>query len=56
MNAYDASNNRVLFVDDEEGVRVSWDRYLSEHGFDVSTAEDGARAIALEKSAALVWR
>lgn len=39
------TNNRVMFVDDEEGVRRSWNRYLSDQGFDVSTAEDGAQAI-----------
>lgn len=42
MNAH----KKVMFVDDEEGVRLSWNRYLSEHGFDVSTAEDGAKAIS----------
>ena len=42
MNAH----KRVMFVDDEEGVRVSWNRYLSQHGFDVTTAEDGANAIS----------
>lgn len=36
---------KVLFVDDEEGVRLSWNRYLSQHGFDVTTVEDGAQAI-----------
>jgi DNA-binding NtrC family response regulator len=41
MSAY----NKVMFVDDEEGVRTSWDRLLSEHGFDVTTAEDGAKAV-----------
>ena len=41
MSAY----NKVLFVDDEEGVRTSWDRMLSDHGFDVTTAEDGNKAI-----------
>lgn len=41
MNAH----KKVMFVDDEEGVRVGWNRYLSEHGFEVTTAEDGARAI-----------
>ena len=38
--------SRVMFVDDEEGVRVSWNRFLSEHGFDVTTAVDGRRAIS----------
>ena len=42
MNA----QKKVMFVDDEEGVRVSWNRYLSSHGFDVTTAEDGANAIS----------
>lgn len=42
MNAH----KKVMFVDDEEGVRVSWNRYLSAHGFDVTTAEDGAKAIS----------
>jgi len=41
MNAH----KKVMFVDDEEGVRLSWNRYLSEYGFDVTTAEDGAKAI-----------
>lgn len=36
---------RVLLVDDEVGVRQSWDRFLSDAGFDVTTAEDGERAI-----------
>lgn len=39
-------HSRVMFVDDEEGVRVSWNRFLQEQGFDVSTAEDGERAIS----------
>ena len=42
MNA----QKKVMFVDDEEGVRVSWNRYLSAHGFDVTTAADGANAIS----------
>lgn len=42
MNA----KNRVLFVDDEEVVRTSWNRFLTEKGFDVTTATDGARAIS----------
>jgi len=41
MSAY----NKVMFVDDEEGVRTSWDRMLSDYGFDVTTAEDGAKAV-----------
>jgi CheY-like chemotaxis protein len=38
--------NRVMFVDDEEGVRVSWQRFLQDRGLKVSTAPDGASAIA----------
>ena len=41
-----SAQKKVMFVDDEEGVRVSWNRYLSAHGFDVTTAEDGAKAIS----------
>lgn len=37
---------RVLFVDDEEGVRTSWGRYLAGKGFDVATARDGDQALA----------
>ena len=37
---------KVLFVDDEEGVRTSWGRYLSGRGFDVDTAADGDQALA----------
>ena len=33
-------------VDDEKAVRSSWNRYLSGHGFDVTTAKDGGRAIS----------
>jgi DNA-binding response OmpR family regulator len=36
---------RVLFVDDEEGVRTSWGRYLAGKGFDVATASDGDQAL-----------
>ncbi|TFG54444.1 MAG: response regulator [Gemmatimonadales bacterium] len=39
-------NNRVMFVDDEEGVRVSWQRFLQDRGLAVATAPDGASAIA----------
>ena len=46
MNA----QKRVLLVDDEVGVRQSWDRFLSDAGFDVTTAEDGERAIGRLKS------
>jgi len=46
MNAQNDRPKKVMFVDDEEGVRISWNRYLSEHGFDVTTVEDGAKAIS----------
>jgi len=36
---------RVMVVDDEEGVRVSCDRFLSARGFDVTTVETGEGAI-----------
>ncbi len=46
MNAQTDRPNRVMFVDDEEGVRLSWNRYLSAHGFDVTTVENGQEAIS----------
>ncbi len=46
MNAQTDRPNRVMFVDDEEGVRLSWNRYLTEHGFDVTTVENGQEAIS----------
>ena len=49
MNA----QNRVMFVDDEEGVRLGYDRYFSVHGFDVDTARNGHAAVSrLRKSPA----
>jgi DNA-binding NtrC family response regulator len=42
---YAPKNQRVMVVDDEEGVRLSWNRFLSDRGFDVTTAEDGEHAI-----------
>ena len=39
------ARNRIMFVDDEEGVRLSWNRFLSERGFDVKTVSDGNSAI-----------
>ncbi|MHB1193556.1 MAG: response regulator [Longimicrobiales bacterium] len=42
MNA----QKRVMLVDDEESVRLSWNRYLSQQGFEVTTADDGANAIS----------
>jgi len=38
-------NGQVMFVDDEDGVRSSWQRYLQERGHTTSTAPDGATAI-----------
>ena len=40
-----SAHNRVMFVDDEDGVRMGYDRYFSGHGFDVETAENGANAV-----------
>jgi DNA-binding NtrC family response regulator len=39
------AHKRVMVVDDEETVRLGWSRYLSEQNFDVTTAEDGGKAI-----------
>lgn len=39
------AHKKVMFVDDDAGVRNSWSRYLSAEGFEVTTAEDGDRAI-----------
>jgi len=36
---------QVMFVDDEEGVRKSWERYFGERGMKTMTAPDGATAI-----------
>ena len=38
-------DGQVMFVDDEEGVRVSWERYFRDRGFRTMTAPDGATAI-----------
>lgn len=38
-------NNQVMFVDDEEGVRTSWQRFLEDRGVATTTAPDGASAI-----------
>lgn len=38
-------DNQVMFVDDEEGVRVSWERYFRGRGLTTTTAPDGATAI-----------
>jgi DNA-binding NtrC family response regulator len=46
--------HRVMFVDDEEGVRASWNRFLAERGFEVTTAEDGMKAIGQLESEAPV--
>ncbi|HEX6558188.1 MAG TPA: response regulator [Longimicrobiales bacterium] len=41
-----ANKQRVMLVDDEEGVRLSWNRYLSSRGFDVTTEESGEGAMS----------
>ena len=41
-----SAHKKVMIVDDEESVRVSFNRYLSTHGFDVLTVEDGGDAIS----------
>jgi len=38
-------DSQVMFVDDEEGVRVSWQRFLQDRGLATTTAPDGASAI-----------
>jgi DNA-binding NtrC family response regulator len=38
-------DSQVMFVDDEEGVRVSWERYFRDRGLNTTTAPDGATAI-----------
>jgi len=38
-------DGQVMFVDDEEGVRVSWERYFRDRGLKTTTAPDGATAI-----------
>jgi DNA-binding NtrC family response regulator len=38
-------DSQVMFVDDEEGVRVSWERYFQGRGLKTTTAPDGATAI-----------
>lgn len=38
-------DKQVMFVDDEEGVRKSWQRYLQDRGLATTTAPDGASAI-----------
>ena len=37
---------KILIVDDEEDILELLDDHLSEHGFDVISAEDGAMALA----------
>lgn len=39
-------NTQVMVIDDEEGVRQSWQRFLCERGMTVTTAEDGESAIS----------
>lgn len=43
---YATHKNRVMVVDDEEGVRLSWNRFLSDRGFDVVTVADGDTAVS----------
>lgn len=40
----------ILLVDDEEAVRYVFERYLSIHGYRVSTARDGVEALALHRA------
>lgn len=40
-----SGNRQVMFVDDEEGVRTSWQRYFRDRGVATTTAPDGASAI-----------
>lgn len=42
---YAPIKNRVMVVDDEATVRDSWNRYLTQSGFEVVTAEDGKTAV-----------
>ena len=39
----------LLIIDDDEGIRVSLERYLKRHGFRVSLAPTGARAIEVQR-------
>lgn len=43
---YAPIKNRVMVVDDEATVRDSWNRYLTQSGFEVVTAEDGNSAVS----------
>lgn len=43
----DSRNGRLLVVDDEDGVRAALARFFQARGFDVDTAESGARALDL---------
>ncbi|HET9440003.1 MAG TPA: response regulator [Longimicrobiales bacterium] len=43
---YAPIKNRVMVVDDEATVRDSWNRYLTQSGFEVVTAEDGKTAVS----------
>jgi CheY-like chemotaxis protein len=44
------SKSRILVVDDENAVRASFDRVLSESGYTVRTAADGPTALATLRS------
>ena len=40
------TQDRVMFVDDEEALLAGWHRFLSDRGLEVTTARDGESAIA----------
>jgi DNA-binding NtrC family response regulator len=40
------TQKRVMVVDDEAAVRTSWSRFLAENDYEVTTAEDGDKAIS----------
>ena len=42
-----ASTRRLLIVDDEENIRAPLSAFLRSRGYEVQTAESGARALAL---------
>ena len=46
-SAAPASTRRLLIVDDEENIRTPLSVFLRSRGYDVQTAESGARALAL---------
>lgn len=42
-----APKKKLLVVDDDEGIREAFASLLSDEGFDIRTAENGARALRL---------